>query len=411
MRSTKAFIFVLRGSTDIDQMTPVIWQCLKHDEHVHVIIASEFDATNDFRLKFLKSYPNFTMRVLTGARFGTSFMQKLRRVLWNQTRVRRLLKKSDAQVCIFEWGDGIWENQLHHGVLAKFKRWAFTDFVLQAQYACAGLAIPTVSLPHGHSTKTMLIKSDRVAEAFAANNGKLPFANRNSFAKYVFCSGYHRDVIVGTSTMSGNNVEVWGTARFSPEWIEQLYKIAPLVNLPSLRSNQKHRVLMFLPKWHNLVNKAATLSLLRALGKLENIQLVIAGHVRGADTQLTASETAELAALPSVVFAPKGSASVSLIKTSDVLIDVDASIALDAIQLGKLYVRPKYLQDASVQTIYDTLGGAVQASSEQEIVALLTTAVLPTNVVSPTFTEVVIGDVASNISKQYYLNLKALTQQ
>ena len=411
MRSTKAFIFVLRGSTDIDQMTPVIWQCLKHDEHVHVIIASEFDATNDFRLKFLKSYPNFTMRVLTGARFGTSFMQKLRRVLWNQTRVRRLLKKSDAQVCIFEWGDGIWEDQSHHGVLAKFKRWAFTDFVLQAQYACAGLAIPTVSLPHGHSTKTMLIKSDRVAEAFAANNGKLPFANRNSFAKYVFCSGYHRDVIVGNSTMSGSNVEVWGTARFSPEWIEQLYKIAPLVNLPSLRSNQKHRVLMFLPKWHNLVNKAATLSLLTALGKLENIQLVIAGHVRGADTQLTASETAELAALPSVVFAPKGSASVSLIKTSDVLIDVDASIALDAIQLGKLYVRPKYLQDASVQTIYDTLGGAVQASSEQEIVALLTTAVLPTNVVSPTFTEVVIGDVASNISKQYYLKLKALTQQ
>jgi hypothetical protein len=64
-----------------------------------------------------------------------------------------------------------------------------------------------------------------------------------------------------------------------------------------------------------------------------------------------------------------------------------------------------------VQTIYDTLGGAVQASSEQEMVALLSAAVLPTNVVSPTFTEVVIGDVASNISKQYYLKLKALTQQ
>ena len=411
MRSTKAFIFVLRGSADIDQMTPVMWQCLKHDEHVHVVVASDFDTTSDFRLKFLQAYPNFTLRVLPGARFGTSFMQKLRRVLWNQTRVRRLLKKSNAQICVFEWGDGIWDDQSHHGVLSKVKRWAFTDFVLQIQYACAGLAIPTVSLPHGHSTKTMLIKSDRVTEAFAANNGKLPFANRNSFAKYVFCSGYHRDVIVGNSTMSGSNVEVWGTARFSPEWIEQLYKIAPLVNLPSLKSNQKHRVLMFLPKWHNLVNKAATLSLLTALGKLENIQLVIAGHVRGADTQLTASETAELAALPSVVFAPQGSASVSLIKTSDALIDVDASIALDAIQLGKLYVRPKYLQDASVQTIYDTLGGAVQASSEQEMVALLSAAVLPTNVVSPTFTEVVIGDVASNISKQYYLNLKALTQQ
>ena len=411
MLSTKAFIFVLRGSADIDQMTPVIWQCLEHGEHVRAVVASDFDATSDFRLKFLSTYPNFALRVIPGARFGSSLGQKLQRMLWNQTRMRRLLKKSNAQICIFEWGDGIWEDQPRRNTLWRFKRWAFTDFVLQAQYACADLAIPTVSLPHGHSTKTMLIKSDRVSEALATNNDKLPFANRNSFAKYVFCSGYHRDVIVGNSTMSGNNVEVWGTARFSPEWIEQLYKIAPLVNLPSLRSEQKHRILMFLPKWHNLVNKTATLSLLTALGKLDNIQLVIAGHVRGADTQLTALETAELTALPSVVFAPQGSVSVSLIKASDVLIDVDASIALDAIQLGKLYVRPKYLQDASVLTIYDTLGGAVQASSEQEIVSLLSTEVLPTNVVSPMFTEVVIGDVASNISKQYYLKLKALTQQ
>ena len=120
MRSTKAFIFVLRGSTDIDQMTPVIWQCLNHGEHVHAVIASDFDATSDFRLKFLQAYPNFSLRVLPGARSGTSFMQKLRRVLWNQTRVRRLLKKSNAQICVFEWGDGIWEDQSHHGVLAKF---------------------------------------------------------------------------------------------------------------------------------------------------------------------------------------------------------------------------------------------------------------------------------------------------
>ena len=87
MRSTKAFIFVLRGSADIDQMTPVIWQCLKHYEHVRVVIASDFDATSDFRLKFLQAYPNFSLRVLPGARFGSSLGQKLQRVFWNQTRV------------------------------------------------------------------------------------------------------------------------------------------------------------------------------------------------------------------------------------------------------------------------------------------------------------------------------------
>ena len=133
MRSTKAFIFVLRGSADIDQMTPVIWQCLKHYKHVRVVIASDFDATSDFRLKFFQSYPKFTLRGLPGARFGISFIQKLRRVLWNKTRMRRLPKNSSAQICVFEWGDGIWEDRIHYGVLAKFKRWAFTDFALQAQ--------------------------------------------------------------------------------------------------------------------------------------------------------------------------------------------------------------------------------------------------------------------------------------
>ena len=111
MRSTKAIIFVLRGSADIDQMTPVMWQCLMHGEHVHAVIASNFDATSDFRLKFLQSFPNFVLSVIPEARFGSSLGQKLRRVLWNQTRMRRLLKKSNAQICVFEWGDGIWEDQ------------------------------------------------------------------------------------------------------------------------------------------------------------------------------------------------------------------------------------------------------------------------------------------------------------
>jgi hypothetical protein len=107
MRSANAFIFLLRGSAHIHQITPAIWQCLMHGEPVQFIIATDFDATNDFRLKFLKSYPNFALRQIPEARFWGSLGQKLRHGLWNQTRVRKLLKKSNVQVCLFEWGNGI----------------------------------------------------------------------------------------------------------------------------------------------------------------------------------------------------------------------------------------------------------------------------------------------------------------
>jgi hypothetical protein len=314
MADDKSFVFVMRGSADIDQMAPVMWQSLEMGHPVVAIVASEYKVANDFRLNFLATYPRFTLRHLPSAAFAPSGLKKYGRVRWNAMRTKRMLRSINAGMCIFEWGDGVADIAKANGVLSRTRRALFTDFVLQAQLSAKELGIPTVALPHGHSTKLNLIRSKQVEQALASSNGKLPFANRDSFDAYVFCADYHRDVIVGNSTMSGNNVEVWGSARFSREWLHVLYRIAPQVQLPALNGAQHHRVLFFLPKWHNMVDRGATISLLHALGKLANIQFVISGHVRGDDTQLSASETAEIAALPSVVFAPQGANSVSLIR-------------------------------------------------------------------------------------------------
>ena len=411
MADEKSFVFVMRGSADIDQMAPVMWQSLEIGQPVVAIVASEYKAANDFRLNFLATYPRFTLRHLPSAAFAPSGLKKYGRVRWNATRTQRLLRSINAGMCIFEWGDGVADIAKADGVLSRMRRTLFTDFVLQAQLSAKQLGIPTVALPHGHSTKLNLIRSKQVEQALANNNGKLPFANRDSFDAYVFCASYHRDVIVGNSTMSGNNVEVWGSARFSREWLHVLYRIAPQLQLPALNGAQQHRVLFFLPKWHNMVDRGATISLLHALSRLANIQLVISGHVRGDDTQLSASETAEIAALPSVVFAPQGANSVSLIRESNALIDVDSSIAFDAVQLGKLYIRPKYLQDAAVRTVYDQFGGALQANTQEEVVSALSAQELPVVSVPDAFRLAVIGDEASNISQQYVLRLRQFMQQ
>jgi hypothetical protein len=411
MADAKSFVFVVRDSADIDQMAPVMWQSLEMGERVTVIVASNYSPANDFRLKFLASYDGFTLKHLPSAAFTPSGLSKYGRVRWSAPRTRQLLRKLDAGLCMFEWGDGVADIAKANGMLSRVRRALFTDFVLQAQLSAKRLGIPTVALPHGHSTKLNLIRSKQVERALANNEGKLPFANRDSFDAYVFCANYHRDVIVENSTMSGNNVEVWGSARFSREWLHVLYRIAPMVQMPALNNSQQHRVLFFLPKWHNMVDRGATISLLHALGKLASIQLVISGHVRGDDTQLTATETAQLKALPSVAFAPEGANSVSLIRECNALIDVDSSIAFDAIQLGKLYIRPKYLQDAGIRTVYDEFGGALQANTQGEVVSALSAQVLPMVSAPDVFRSAVIGDEASSISQQYVLRLRQLMQQ
>ena len=83
MADDKSFVFVMRGSADIDQMAPVMWQSLEMGHPVVAIIASEYKAANDFRLNFLATYPRFTLRHLPSAAFAPSGLRRYGRVRWN----------------------------------------------------------------------------------------------------------------------------------------------------------------------------------------------------------------------------------------------------------------------------------------------------------------------------------------
>ncbi len=409
MTSNRKFVFVLNTSADIDHMAPAIWQCLENGRNVLALVAGRTKFKNDFRLDFLKTFGGFELIPISQLNAQTDIPRKLLRPLWNFYRMKRFLQHNKAMLCVFEWGDGIWSDQVKPDLATFFRLKFFADFVLQMQYACRSLGIPTVSLPHGHSTKMSLIRSDHVQKVLDANDQKLPFSNRNSFAKYVFASEYHRDVIINNSDLSPANVEVWGSARFSPEWTRLLYQISPQAIIPNRTPRQNHRVLFFIPKWHNLVDRKATIELLIALAAIPSIQLVVRGHVRGRDTQLTTSELSSLKSSDSVFIANEDTPSTSLISASDVLIDVDSSIAFDAIALGKLYIRPRYLQHESIKTVFDEYGGAYQADSQRQIIEILLSPTLPLIVSSDKFREVVIGDVRSHIPLQYFRRLSTLS--
>lgn len=412
MSSSDKFVFFLRDAANVDQMAPVIWQCLKNDVDVLALIAGEFPIASDYRLSFLSTFKGFRVKAMSqlNADAATNRSLRLLRPLWSYYRVRRMLQREAASLCVFEWGDGIWPNPKLASPIAFLKRRFFAEFVLQAQYACAYLGIPTVSLPHGHSTKLTLIRSASVKSVLDANNQKLPFANRSSFAKYVFAARYHRDVIVENSDISPTNVEVWGSARFSPEWTKVLYEISPPATLPKRTAQQTCTVLFFVPKWRNLIDRPETIELFIALAAEPTIQLVIKGHIRGSDSQLTETEIAAILAGGSAVFADPDAPSTSLIAAVDVLVDADSSIAFDAINLGKLYIRPRYLQQDSVQTVFDKYGAALQADSQSQVISALSQAPLPVVEVSDEFRRAVIGDVSTNITFTYFQKLRALSR-
>ncbi len=90
------------------------------------------------------------------------------------------------------------------------------------------------------------------------------------------------------------------------------------------------------------------------------------------------------------------------------LIDVDSSIAFDALRLGKLYVRPKYLQSDEVTTIYDELGGALQARDQAGVIDIVTAAILEPAPISASFWSVVAGDGPQAVGARYAQNLRQL---
>jgi len=289
------------------------------------------------------------------------------------------------------------------------RRWS-ADFFLQLQFSARDLGIPTVALPHGHSTKTNIILSEHVRSEMEKHSGKLPFADRDSHTAYVFASDYHRDAILTNSSMSGVNARVWGSARFNGAWVKRLYEVVPNVGLPPLGDSQRRRVLFFVPKWQNLIDRQATIQLISTLGSHPQLQLVVRGHLRASDAALSDTEAAALRQA-SVVMMSDGVSSPSLIDACDVVVDVDSSIAFDAVLRGKPYVRPRYLQDASVRTIWDELGGAHQTDSCEATVALLTQPTLQPAPRDSAFDEVVFGGSGEVVLSRYRDELRALAQR
>jgi len=403
-----AFVFALAGKADADNIIPVVWELSRDGTKCVVVITDEAVFRSQQDAWWVRERPSVKLVSRATVDGRPSFGERIRRLSWNRAVLRRFLRAHQTRLVAMQWREGVAHDSA--GSFRRLVRWWSTDYYTQLQLAAGELGIATVALPHGHSTKTTIIRSRHVRERSANNSEKLPFADRDSFAAYVFCSSYHRDAIVENSDMSGQNTLVWGSPRFNDVWVSRLYAQAPVVTLPSLPSTAVRRVLFFVPKWQNLVDRAATMQLIAALGADDRVQLVVRGHLRAEAAALAPEERAVLER-GNVVLITDDVSSASLIKACDVVVDVDSSIAFDAVLLGKPYVRPRYLQDASVKTIWDELGGAHQTSSLADTVALLSSDALEPAGRHHTFDGVVFGGDGATVLARYRDGLRSLAAQ
>jgi hypothetical protein len=401
-------LFALAGPADTDNISPAIWSIARDGSPVVVYVADVAVYRDLQEVWWREECPN--VKVISVVPWGPrgQFWERLGRLRWNRWRLKRALSQSDVRLVVMEWKEGIASRQPSL-LKATVRRWS-ADFFLQLQFSARDLGVPTVALPHGHSTKTTIILSEHVRSEMEKHSGKLPFADRDSHTAYVFASDYHRDAILTNSSMSGVNARVWGSARFNDAWVKRLYEVVPNVSLPPLGDSQRRRVLFFVPKWQNLIDRQATIQLISTLGSHPQLQLVVRGHLRASDAALSDTEAAALRQA-SVVMMSDGVASPSLIDACDVVVDVDSSIAFDAVLRGKPYVRPRYLQDASVRTIWDELGGAHQTDSCEATVALLTQPTLQPAPRDSAFDEVVFGGSGEVVLSRYRDELRALAQR
>lgn len=407
MQAGGSYVFVVRGDADLDNLAPIIWTCSKDGQAV-VVLTTTARASRKVKTSWWYTEAE-RITLVEGHDEDWSVATRIAKA-WTRNRkaVKRELRRLDAVLLCCEWSEGI--GSADRKVPLAERNWLLGNAVIQLQFAAHELGIATVALPHGHSTKTTLILNEHVRSMMSRHAGRLPFADRDSFAAYVFAAEYHRKVIIENSSMSAANTEVWGSARYNDVWVPQMYGHTSPAQLPALPHGPVRRVLFFVPKWQNLVDRAATLQLIAGLGADNRLQLVVRGHLRAEAAALAPEERAVLER-GNVVLITDDVSSASLIKACDVVVDIDSSIAFDAVLLGKPYVRPRYLQDSSVKTIWDELGGAHQTASLNDTIQLLTSDTLLPAARHASFDDVVFGGSGTQVLARYRDGLRALAAQ
>jgi hypothetical protein len=368
-----SWLVVLTSEPDTDHIVAALAHSVKRGQKIHFEVRGRATRVMRERLTVLSRLGSISITENRFPPLESRIWEKLLRIRHNRALLRRWIKQQQFSLIVHEWWDGI--AGLLPGPTTDSRDWLFLDFSLQLQVAARDLGVPVVALPHGHAllSDEVAFPGNHALEIATQNFGRLPFSNRDSFSAYVVAHETDRRYLIRRTEMSGDNVVVWGSARFSPEWVQTLYDntFDAQVFSPDLR----RKTLFFLPKWNSRIHRQETIDLLRRLADHPEIELVVAEHPRRGASRLSQTEMDELTGAR--VLAP-GHDSVSLIKACECVVEISSSICIDAVLTGRRLVMPRYLQAEAAETRLDDAVSITRTfDAESTIAAILDDSVVP----------------------------------
>ena len=393
--SNNIFLFHLRSYNDTDHITPVIDFFIKKKERVHVLYLSEFDYDKDYRIQHLQKSPLFSVsrvnivykirKHILFNRYLIFLVEKFKiisvfhyflRTIW----VNNYLIK--AKACIFEWSDS--------GVInlreSKLNR------------------IPTICLPHGYTTYTNMDLNEHI-ESIKYKTGNWPdHSDRNKFDSYVVQTNRHKELNLNWG-LNKKTINIIGSARYCKEWSEFNLSLLKKFTVKKCSRNQL-KVLFFLPQWDYKANYLESIKVIKKIANNSNIFLVIKAHTRGTGSifkeDYISLEKSKNVIVNSSVDSP------SLVRWSDVVINIASSIALEALIQQRPIIYPFYLHGN--KTIFDTPELVNLASGCEEVLSLLINQYKGKKLFLPNkdflkqflINEVYGGEESNNVLKTYY---------
>ncbi len=388
-------VFFIRAYNDMDHLTPVIWKtATTTDISVSVVIRMGKSIPDDYRLNFLRQFPQVDLRHINEfftsdtADAPVSLMSRVKRRLnLNGSNGRKHPTKGHidpAQVeRMLDELFGVGEDAARNGIvifdwvtLSALNR----RFAVMVREAALQRGYANLSLPHGDSPYWN--------EMF-----KMADIDYSAMEHY---KDNPLDVVVVPNALTAKRytpyrddtqLKVIGSARYNDEWLHIMNTMIPSFDIPG--AGQHLKLVIFLRNAEFPINWEQVIHSIRLITQFPDVYLVVKHHTRGADSSASMREHLELKKLnemaaPNLKIVYNDIHSGSLLQWADAILELGTSISFEAIKLNKPLLAMEYLH-ANISTVAhylpktamrckDDLYDAVQALRENRETRLYTEA-------------------------------------
>ena len=196
----------------------------------------------------------------------------------------------------------------------------------------------------------------------STNSRKLDFSHRNIFDHYIFKTENHRRQFTEIG-LSSKITKVWGDPRFSQKWCDELLTINP--KYQSRFNNNYINCLFFVVPLHYGTNEDQFAKLIESFSKVKEMNFIISireDMVKELGIQILDVQNKNL----SFDFVTSPSA---LIEWSDIVLDMGASITIEAIIRKKRVIELSFMNE--LQSILEDLSYIESPQNIDETIEML----------------------------------------